>query len=209
MTLARRAPPATSMSAPAPNFTPVNIAVTPFAGDDAKIGAVDDQRFRPFDLSHSDQSDQLSRGGDQSRRAAERRRVEDGQRAIRADRPGGAAAGDKHRGAVPPVGHRDRRPGRRPAVHDRRRQRPPRRPSHRRRGVHPRHRRKGLLRFARRLRRRDRLEGEAPQAPGGDGHGRRQRQIPHQRRHAGGDAALLALGAAGRLHVVQATTSRT
>ena len=65
---------------------PVNVAVTPFVGDEAKIAARHDQRFA-HSIFLSPINPTSSRGGDQSGRAAEHRRLEDGQRAVRPDRP--------------------------------------------------------------------------------------------------------------------------
>ena len=62
---------------------------------------------------------------------------------------------------------------------------------------------KGFFDSPRRLRRRERPEGEAAQAAGRDGHGRRQRQIPQRRRGARRHPALFAFRAAGRLYVVR------
>ena len=164
------------------NFKPVTIAVTPFAGEDA--GDKDQRRrrhgFRPLDLPSAGQSDELSRDDRQSGRVAQHRRLEGGQRAIRLDRTRAASGRRARHGAIPAVGHGDRRAGRRPAVHDRCRERAPRRAHDRRRGVLARDRREGIFRFPRRLRRRERPEGEAAQAAGGHGHGRRQRQIPRR-----------------------------
>ena len=160
-------------------------------------------RFRPLDLPPAGQSGELSRNDRQSGRRAQHRRLEDGQRAIRADRTGAASGRRARHGAVPALGHGDRRAGRGPAVHDRRGERAPGRPYDRRRGVHARHRRKGIFRFPRRLRRRERPEGEAAQAAGGHGHGRRQREVARRRRRARRHAALFAVRPAGRLHVVR------
>ena len=74
-------------------FKPVTIAVTPFAGEEA--GGQDrqrhQQRFRPFDFPAAGQSVELSRNDHQSGRPSQSGRLEDGQRAIRADRPRAAS----------------------------------------------------------------------------------------------------------------------
>ena len=90
--------------------------------------------------------------------------------------------------------------GRRAAICHRRRQFAPRRASHLRRDVHPHHRRKGLFRHARRLRRRDGTDGPSPQAPRDHGSGRRQRALSDARRRSRRDAALLALLAGRHLY---------
>ena len=56
-----------------------------------------------------------------------------------------------------------------------------RRPHHRRRDLRAAHRREGLLRHPRRLRRRKRPEGQPRQAPRDHGSGRRQRALPDAR----------------------------
>ena len=164
------------------NFKPVTIAVTPFVGE---AGGQDrqrrQQRLRPLDLPFAGQSVELSRDDHQSGRPPEHRRLEDGQRAIRADRPRAAAGHWPRDRPVPSVGRRDRRAGRRRAIYVRGRERAPRRAHDRRRGVLARDRREGLLRFPRRVRRRERSEGEAPQASRGDGHGRGQCEVPRRR----------------------------
>ena len=85
----RPAPPATSMCTPGANFKPVTIAVTPLAGDEGatKIGAV-----LANDLAHSIFLTPLNPSTFPETianpdAAPEYRRLEDGQRAIRADRP--------------------------------------------------------------------------------------------------------------------------
>ena len=98
--------------------------------------------LRPLDLPAAAQSDQLSRKNRQSGRRARHQRLEDVSGAIRADRPGAAPGPRPRHGAVPAVGHRDRRTGRRTAIFDRRGQRAPRRPHDRRRRVLARHRAK-------------------------------------------------------------------
>jgi len=150
------------------NFTPINIAVTPFAGDEAKIGDVTTN-----DFAHSIFLSPLNATSfPEAVTNPDLRPNLDAWKTInapvRGDWPRVFRRRQGHR-AVPTVGHRQRHAGGRPAIYDRHRQCAPRRPSHRRRHLRPRHRRKGLLRLARRLRRRDRLEGEASQAAGGDG----------------------------------------
>ena len=187
------------------NFKPVSIAVTPFAGDDGaeKIGGVVGNDFARsiFLLPVNPSSFPEAVANPDERPNVDA--WKGNQRAVRADRAGAQARRRACHRAVPAVGRRDRRAGGGRAVHLRSRERPARRAHDCRLGVLPHHRREGLLRFARRVRRRERPEGEAPQAARGDGHGRRQREVSRQRRHARRHAALLALGAAGRLHVVR------
>ena len=113
------------------------------------------QRLQAVRLHPADRPVELSRTERQSGAAAARRLAAD-QRAIRADRPHEPRRRRQDHDRVPVVGYRGQRPSRRPAVFDRSQQRAPRRPHHRRRGLHPRHWREGLLRLACRLRRRDR-----------------------------------------------------
>ena len=63
--------------------------------------------------------------------------------------------------------------------------------------------RKGIFRFPRRLRRRDRPEREASQAAGDHGYGRRQREVSRRQRRARRHAAIFAVRPAGRLYVVR------
>ena len=114
------------------NFTPVTIAVTPLAGDlaDARIGAV-----LTNDLAHSIFLSPLNPTQfPENVVNPDVRPNMDAWKTVNAQfvltGRVGAASGGKLR-AIPAVGHGHRRAGRRPAVHDRRRQFAPGRPSHR------------------------------------------------------------------------------
>ena len=118
-------------------------------------------RFRALDFPPAAQSGEFSRDDRRSGRPAEHGRLEDGQRAIRVDRPGSASGRRACRRAIPLVGHGDGRAGRRRAIRLRPAERAPHRAHDCRRGVHARDRREGILRFPRHLRRRKRPQGEA------------------------------------------------
>ena len=79
----------------------------------------------------------------------------------------------------------------------------PRRASRLGRGVLAHHRREGLFRHARRLRRRERAQGAAPQAARHHGSGRRQCALSDARRRTRRHAALLALLAGRHLYVLR------
>ena len=93
-------------------------------------------------------------------------------------------------GRVPAVGRLRRPADGRPAVLHQPGQLAAGRAHHRRCDLRAADRREGLFRHAHRLRRRDRTEGQARQAPGDHGPGRRQCALPDQRRRPRADAAL-------------------
>ena len=145
------------------NFKPVTIAVTPFIGEESgdKIGSVVSNDFARSIFLLPINPTSFPETVVQSRRPPEHRRLEDGQRAIRADRPRAASGQRPCDRAVPAVGRR-RPASRSPASNIR-----PRPPTRRRvahmiaDAVFARvDRREGVLRLARRLRRRERPEGQ-------------------------------------------------
>ncbi len=188
------------------NFKPVTIAVTPFAGEEPgdKIGGIVSNDFARsiFLLPVNPTSFPETVTNPDVRPNIDAWKTVNAQfvltgRVLRPD------AGHRDR-PVPPVGRFDRGTGRRRTIYDRGGERAPGRAHDRRRGVHAGDRREGLLRFARRLRRRERPEGEAPQAPRRDGHGRGECEDARRRRRGSRrHAAVLAVRPAGRLHVVR------
>ena len=98
---------------------------------------------------------------------------------------------------------------RRQAIHHHRRQLAAHRPHHLGRDLRAAHRREGLFRQPRRVRRRVRSEGAADQAARADGSGRRQRALSHARRRPRAHAALLVLARHHHLHVLRPGRSQS
>ena len=192
------------------------IALPDFVGgtpDDGEVGAQrhagHHRQSEALRAVRADRSGGLHRADHQHRRGAALPRLAHDQRAGAGHRPHHAAGRRPAQDRVPAVGRVRRRQqltGQQYFTDAG--QLAPHRAHHLGRDLRAPHRREGLFRHPRRVRRRVRSEGPARQAARHHGPGRRQRALSDARRRSGADAALLADDAGDHLHVLSAAASR-